>query len=240
MKYYLIIFFFCSLYIFSGCFKQQDFDRVQGSDLLTFTFVPQTVLADGASPATISLKIDSKAIPSKRKLLLKTSLGSFVGGNGDSIIVEADEQFKAGALLVSTRTGQALITATIAGHDVMDTTHITFIKAYPESITISVDSFSINNNYNKEILLSASLKRNNGGVPSQGYSVEFRVVNTTGNVVGFFLNGNPNAITDGNGRTNIRYIATDAASPGKHLAIAFTQQADGSTISDTTYFFVTK
>lgn len=226
------------LLLMTSCFKKEAYDLVKGEELIQINIDSTTAVADGKSGVFVTATLSSKAIPSKRILVLKTNLGSFVEGKGDSIVLKADDRFTAKAFMGSTQTGKASITGTIAGYKNTSTAEVTFTKSYPSRISVSVDSFSVHNSYKSEVLITASLNSLNGGVASRGHEVAFSVVSANGANVGVFLNGRNTATTDVAGKATIRYSAGEAGITGRLTVVAQTLKADNSTASNTTYIYL--
>lgn len=153
------IMFFCLGSLCTSCFNPDDYVSPK-EDLIKLVKIEDTKkIANGVDAALITAQISDKAAPGRKKVIFKTSLGYFLGGKGDSIVVEADESFVASAKVASLKDGTANITA-------KDTVSINFSKALPDNISVSVDSFSVTNSFKSEILITASLSAPNGGKPS--------------------------------------------------------------------------
>lgn len=226
------------LTVFSSCFKEDDYDNVKVGDILTFDVNNQVVPADGTSTANIIVRVSKDAIPTRRSVVFKTDHGSFLGGKGDSLVVDAGGLYLAAAQLVATKIGNAKVTASIAGYKLENTTPITFIKAFPIAIAVKVDSFAIQNTFKSEIKILASLQAKEG-VPTQGHPVLFSALTDSNTSIGFFLNGITTATTNNEGIASIRFSAGINGYIGRIRLLATSKKEDNSSISDTTFIYLT-
>jgi hypothetical protein len=228
-----------SVMLLISCFNPDDYKNPDSAKIITLLSIDTTAIADGANAVPVKVRISADAANNKRKVVFKTSLGSFKGGAGDSIVVTAGENFMAMANLVSVNTGLATVYAKILTVKTKSQMKVTFTKAFPETVKVSVDSFQIKNTFKSEITITASLARGNGGIPSTGTPVTFRVQDQAGNDVGTFLN-NTNISTSGSdGKTKIRYSAGPTTYQGYLTITATIVKSDGVTTSATTRIFVT-
>ncbi len=222
-----------------GCFKEDAYENVTAQELLTVKIdTLNPVQANGHASAVITVSVKKDAIRSRRTILLKTNLGEFIGGKGDSVLITANDSFVSEARLKSSIPGEATIIAEIAGLKKMVPGRIEFARAYPEEITVNVDSFSIVNSFKSESIITASLVSGNG-VCSIGQAVSFSVTGPEGHGIGAFLNGVSIAETDVNGKAKIRYSAGNTNIAGRLKITAETKKADNSTISANTYIYLT-
>jgi hypothetical protein len=221
-----------------SCFKKEDYDHVDSASLIKFKLHNQSQFADGNSSVNIQVIVDSKVAPAKRVVVLKTSLGSFISGKGDSIVVKADDNLLVSADLVSAKDGAATITAYISNYAITDLTPVTFKPAYPVKITASVDSFSIKNSFKSEVVITASLKSDKG-VPTQGQVVTFSALSPTGTPIGAFINGINTAQSNASGIATIRFSAGQTSTTGKLTISAQVNKEDGTPISGITYIYLT-
>ena len=216
------------LMIFS-CFNEEDYDQVDPKDLLTFDDHIQTAIANGSDIVNVTVSVDSKISIAKRIIIFKTTLGSFVSGKGDSIVVKGDYNPKLSAKLISTKSGIANISAKIDNYTVTDSKPIFFDRAYPVQLTARVDSFAIRNNYKSEIIITATMKSDEG-IPSQGQSVTFNAFTLEGIPIGEFLNGRNTSISDEKGNATIRYTAGSTLYRGQINFEVQTQRKDSTLI----------
>ncbi|MCB2380059.1 hypothetical protein LGH70_20865 [Hymenobacter sp. BT635] len=194
----------------TGCYQPDKYDN-PSPDLvqLEHTGTPLTGLADGTTPTEIRARISSDAARSKRTVVFRTTLGSFVGGKGDSLRTEAAADFVATAKLISPSEGSATVSAKTYGVEANPKVQVTFARVYPTRITVSVDSFAVSNSITNELLLTATLSSTDGR-PSAGTLVTFDATypsNPAGPqaTAGSFVNNIRQARTDANGVARIRY-----------------------------------
>jgi len=237
---YISIFFFLGIF-FTSCFNPEDY-VTPDDDIIRFRNGEDTIkiTANGIDTAVIKAQISNEAALSRRRVTFKTNLGSFVGGKGDSIVVEADNAFKASASLTSVKTGTANVTAKIMGIKTQNTVKVAFAPAYPTKITVAVDSFAIANNFRSEVVITASLSAPEGAKPSEGYSVEFFLKDAGGNDIGAFLNNDNTSSTGTDGKAKIRYSAGEVDQEGYLTITATTKDINGNNISGTTRIFLSK
>jgi hypothetical protein len=229
--------------ICSGCFNPEDYYKPNDDNIITFTSRQiDTVRADGVSSSRIIVKISDKASQGRRKVIFKATSSFFLGGKGDSMIVEADPDsaFQAKAELASLRVGTANVSAEIMGVEAKEPRTVVFTKAYPNSISVSVDSFSIANNFKSEVLISVIMGARNGGKPSMNHPVKFFVSNASGSAVGTFLNNRSSGSSDAEGKVRIRYSAGELEQDGYLTITATTDTAMDHSVSATTRIFLSK
>lgn len=238
-KYRYQFFLFVFISIQFSCFKEDDYELTKASDVIGIEIDTVTqVEANGSAAALIKINLSNEAIPGRRKVMLKTDLGNFAGGNGDSILVMVDNNFYGEARLTSTRPGKASVKAIIAGLEQKVDGSVNFIRAYPDKITVSVDSFSISNSFKSEALITAALSSGNG-VPSIRQKVKFVVLTSGGQPIGTFLNQVNTAETDASGKAHIRFSAGETSITGMLTVVAEAARADGTNISNLTYIHLT-
>lgn len=230
---YLII--VCALSI--ACYNPDDYIDIDKNKIIYLEKKDTTSIADGINKVTVKVKISDEAAREKREVIFKTDLGSFQNGS-DSIVVDAEDNFMASASLASLVAGTATVSAEIMGVKAQNTYTIKFDKAYPEKITVSVDSFAIANNFQSEVLITASLETNNRGKSSAGHPVSFIVTNGNGEAVGTFLNNINTGTSDMKGKVFIRYSAGEVNQSGYLAITATTTTVTGSSISGTTHIFL--
>jgi hypothetical protein len=230
--------FIGTLFLISSCFKKEDYDHVNPADLVTFDEHPQIAKADGSNAVTISVTLNDKIDLSKRIVILKTTLGTFASGKGDSIVLNTNDGFKLSAQLMSTKKGTANVTARISNYSVKDSRAVTFDRVFPMSITTSVDSFAVRANYKSEILITATMKSTEG-IPSQGQLVKFSAYTSQGAPIGAFLNGINSASSDANGKAVMRYTAGTTTYRGEIKLKSETEKEDGSVIEANTTIYLT-
>lgn len=219
--------------IFLACFNEQDYDLVNPKDLLNIESHIQTAKADGADIVNVTITLNPKIEKSKKIVILKTSLGTFISGKGDSIVLKEDDQLKFTGQLVSTKIGQASLSAKIGNYVVKDENQVTFTRAYPVQISASVDSFAIKSNFQNELKITASM-RSERGIPTQGQKVIFGGFTSDGTPIGEFLNGVNSSSSDVNGNATIRFAVGPTIYRGKITIKVETQKEDGAVITGST------
>lgn len=238
----LVGLFISSLFLF-GCFNPEDYDTPAASaDKISFISTDvANVPADGVNTGLVKVRISDEASPGRRTVIFKASSGFFVGGKGDSIAVTATENFTAAAELANVNATTAVVTAKILGVEAPGNSKVIFVKAYPKTISVAVDSFSVAKNYDykSEITITANLRTENGGKPSVGHGVSFSVTqpNTTPPAsvtpIGDFLNDRSTATTDADGKARIRFTPGTSARAGYATITASTvvSEAISTTVS---------
>lgn len=224
-----------------GCFDPEDYEQVVASDK-NIWFISDNipgVFADGVSSGTISVAITEKASVGRRTVVFKASSGAFKGGSGDSVVVEVSRDFKASAQLTSLRAGTVTVTAEILGLRADGERKIEFKKAFPNDITVHVDSFSVASDYKGEVSIAASLSAANNGKPSIGHEVSFNVVDAlTNQTIGDFLNNQFTANTDENGIASIRFSPGVVKFKGYAIITAITNISDSQVKSNKTRIYI--
>jgi len=232
--------------LFLGCFNPEDYDTpLASADKISFISENITnVPADGINTGLVKVRISDKASPGRRTVVFKTSSGFFIGGKGDSIAVTAAESFSASAQLANLNATTAIVTAKIINVTTLGNLTITFVRVYPATISVAVDSFSVAKDYKGETIITATLRIENGGKPSIGHPVQFTVTRPSNPAVGDFLNDKSIAITDADGKAKIRYTP-GATEPGYATVTASTiisvpgnSTAQGSTTSAATRIYI--
>jgi len=228
--------FSCILLV--SCFKEDAYNNPSPDKIINFTISDQTIAADAISTVSIKVKISEDAAPDRRKVVFKTSLGSFVNGVGDSIVVTVGSNYEASANLLSVIAAEATVSASIQSVKALNEPKVTFSKAFPDIISVLVDSFVIYNNFSSETLITSTLSKTNGGKPSRGHLVSFQVTDLSGNPLGTFLNGISTSTTNNDGKASVRYSAGPISYLGFLIIRATTQKEDGSQISITTQIYL--
>lgn len=222
-----------------ACFKDSAYNNIKPDDIITISASEGDVLADGSGSGTVAANITSNAAPDRRQVTFKTSMGSFKGGAGDSIVLSPDSGLIVKAQLVSTSVGNAKVTATLRGVTTATPAVVSFVRAYPTGIKVSVDSFVIYNVYSSETLITATMTSANGK-PSKGQMVHFKVTYEDGVPVGAFLNNIDSVACDASAKAQIRYSAGEATRLGNLTITASTYDQQGQVIPASTKIYLTK
>jgi len=238
-KTHVIFCLVMTLSLCNSCFDPDDYEDIDTDEIFWFTSENNLqAAADGASPQTVSMQIDSEVTPANRKVVFKTSRGSFVHGSGDSIVVSADNERNVSAQLVSTRPGNATVTAKIGDLNAVGNRQIEFIQALPDFIQVTVDSLAMSNSPQSETVITASLGTNSGGVPSLRHRVDMNVVDSLGNDIGDFLNGIGYGFTNSAGQVKLRFAAVNENYEGLLTIIAATDSNSGRKESKSQIYLV--
>lgn len=195
------------MFLLASCFNPDKYEPSSASaNQITFTTYNQidTVSANGISAAEIRVVISPQTTSSKRVVVFTTTNGFFFGGKGDSLVIQDIDNFTATAKLASVTVGKASVTAKIQGLVAPNTKSVIFTRAFPDGISVTVDSFAVNSNYTGETVLTASLT-SNGGKASSGHPVSFSVTQSGNAPVGVFINDKSTVVTGDDGKARIRY-----------------------------------
>lgn len=218
----------------TACFNFDDyFDPLDKGKIFKEIIVDtDSIAANGESTGKIIVRINDRISPAARNVIFKTSLGTFEGDKGDSLAVEAvriNGYYESVAELTSLRAGNATVTIEVGGVEADTMPVIKFKKEFPTAIaSVSVDSFAITNNFRSEVNITALLVLINGK-PSVGHPVAFTVLknqDNTNDTIGAFVNGNNVAITNSEGKAQIRYSAGEVNYRG-YLTIKATTKGVG-------------
>jgi hypothetical protein len=222
------------LWLCTACFNPKNYEPRGVDQVINITaYTTSAVKADGVATGKIEATISNNASLDRRTVVFKTSSGTFVNGQGDSISVVANEDFVARADLTSLSASESLVTAKISGYTTPEV-KISFIKAFPDKITISVDSFSVNADYKGETLVSAQLSTDDGGKPSKAHQVVFSARTETDNLtIGTFLNDKTTQTTDISGIAKIRFSPGNTTYRGFVILKAATKTENDSAFSQT-------
>src|SRR5688572_26656858 len=99
--------------ILLGCFNPEDYDPKRNTTEIEMSPADTTVAANGVSAAKIKFKVTKNQPTKDLPTIFKTTTGSFVGGKGDSLVINSVNDYKATISLVSTSIGTAKVTAKI-------------------------------------------------------------------------------------------------------------------------------
>jgi hypothetical protein len=220
----------------ASCFNPDKYDDPDPDDIVHVVSGNATGVANGKTVVVVKGTVSKNASKQKRYIVFKTTLGSFVGGKGDSLVKEAYPNFEAKAELISVEDGEAVVFAESQGIRSKDSVVVHFDKVLPSSITVTVDSFAVSSQYNRDVIITATMEGVGGGKPSVGAVVRFEVQDSSGNDVGFFLNGNNKASSDANGVAKIRYSPGGVPYRGYLFIKAFSEDNPAATPGSTRIF----
>jgi hypothetical protein len=229
------------VFVSASCYDPDAYENVDASKLVWLIGNDTSVIADGKNVAIIKAQLSTTAVAGKRTIVFKTDFGKFSGSNSDTLaVVTEPPSFAAYANLVSSSAGKATVTASAQGVTAEQKRMITFTKAYPDTIIVAVPTFSVQLGFDTSVVITASLMRANGGVPSTGHPVTFTVIDpSTGASVGYFLNGQNSSATDQFGRVSVTFSAGPDTPTGFVKIIAETQ-GNGKIISGETRLYISE
>jgi len=227
---------FCVL--LSGCFNPEDYEPKKSETEIDMSPPDTTVVANGASAAKIKFTVTKQRPTKDLPIILNTTLGSFVGGKGDSLVVSPANDYSIVIRLVSTSTGTAKVTAKIGEVTFGKIANVIFTKAFPDKISVSIDSFAIHNSFSSELVITASITQSTGGVASSGHAVEFSAVTESETEIGYFVNEQNTATSNTAGKVSIRFSVGNTNYIGRLKIIASTLDANGATINAETFLQV--
>jgi hypothetical protein len=217
----------------------KDYENFSANKVLKVDQTPITnIPADGVSEAVIKAELSREAALNKRTVVFLTSKGFFQGGKGDSLAKEIDSNFVASASLSSVHEVTATVNFKVQNRLSTFEKKISFVKAFPTTIIVKVDSFAVPSNYKGETLITAYLKTANGGVPTSGHPVNFSVSAPGIDPFGDFLNQISVITTNSEGKASVRYNPGKTVYEGYVTISASTLKADGTREINSTKIFI--
>lgn len=142
---------------------------------------PAEIMADGKSVVTVSVEINQESSIDRRKIVFKTSSGSFNATGTSSAIVDA--QYENGKLLAKavlksgTKPGEVNVSVQpdfdSPVKEFVESMSVNFLPSVPSSFKIAPSSYGIASNFLKEVAITGYLKNASGNFVSEGYSVSF-------------------------------------------------------------------
>ncbi|MEM8510198.1 MAG: hypothetical protein AAF717_20360 [Bacteroidota bacterium] len=185
MKYRLI--FLISLMIIS-CYPEND---IKPEEVIDFTIFPNDdILADGSTKHKIKVLMDEDADPMLRTLNFKCTSGSFVGSSSDKpmeLETKAkffnEEIFAEIEWIASTSPGEVIISCDPVIEDkqglFLVERSLTTVKSEVATLELTVNAFSVHNNFDSEVTITGSLKNSAKGGVSSGVTVKLRDIYIT-------------------------------------------------------------
>lgn len=151
---------------------------------------PLEAAADGKSIINISVEINQKSSSDRRKIIFKTSSGSFTSSGTSSATVEA--KYENGILIaktvlkVGTKAGEAKISVEpefdSSVREYVESRSINLVPSIPFSLELEPSSYGLAANFLGETKVTGYLKNSIGNFVSDGYKVSFS---------DFLLDGSP-------------------------------------------------
>lgn len=202
-------------------------------DLVSFALAADSLPADEASTVLVRAVLRRESTLAPREVTFETSAGTFAGGTGSSITVRADSTGTALALLrAPLEIGSALVRAR-AGVTTLQGT-LRFVRALPQSLVLSADSFKVAANPGRPFKVRASLRRSPGRV-TPGATVTFTAADTLGVPVGWFAGATEPAA----GQVEVSYTPGSTPYRGRIRVIGRTPGEGGTTVSGELFLEVT-
>ncbi len=166
---------------------QVEFTEVDPDAVLILTKDRQFLEADGVSFVTYEAQLGPSASPESTQVTFKVSDGNFVsaGERGASITVNTDPSRVARARLVSTTSSGIVHVEAVVAQTVRRDT-IRYESVIPDFIEVEADAFALvadsTFGSGSETRVTATLRRNNGGLASVGTPIRF-IATVDGNQV---------------------------------------------------------
>jgi|GEM_PF-2845958 len=195
-------------------------------DLLSLTFSADSLQADGSSTVVVRAAVRTGTARTPRAITFETTSGAFgAGATPLTVTVPVDSAGVATALLRAPgEPGLALVRAR-AGNTGLESS-IRFVRAYPESLTLSANSFRVGASAGNSLTITAPLRRSVGRV-SPGVTVVFTATAPDGTAVGWFAG---QTVSDTSGAVVATYTPGSTPYRGPVRIMAHTQGVGGSMI----------
>ena len=212
-------------------------DNPEISDVFKdFDVSTDQIPADGQSTAELVAVLTSDASADRRKVIFKTTSGSF-GATGNSITITAvyenGKLVARATLTASTRPGQVSVSVqpefdSSVGEFVLSK-NIAFTNSVPVSLELETSSYGIGSNFTNSILLTGILRNAEGKNVSENYEVIFEDLTMSNSAApGQFIE--QHLLTQDSSKVSARYQA------GSHVLgeqIKIVCRLQNSTVSDT-------
>lgn len=142
---------------------------------------PSEALADSKSTVNVSVEINEKSSSDRRKIIFKTSSGSFASSGSSSATVEA--KYENGILMAKavlkagTKAGEVKISVEpefdSSVKEFVDSRSINLLPSIPSSLKLEPSSYGLASNFLSEVKIIGYLKNSKGNFVSEGYTVSF-------------------------------------------------------------------
>lgn len=142
---------------------------------------PSEIAADGKSTVSVSVEINQKSSSDRRKIIFKTSSGSFTSSGTSSATVEA--KYENGILMAKavlkagTKAGEVTVSVEpefdSSVKEFVESRSINFISSLPLSLELEPSSYGLAANFLGETKITGYLKNSTGNFVSEGYKVSF-------------------------------------------------------------------
>ena len=220
------------------CFDPTVYEANKTDTKIEFSPDDTTIVANGVSKAKIKFQVLEKKPTKSFPVVFKTTVGSFVGGEGDSLVVIPTSNYSTTVKLVSASVGVATVTAKIRGIKFEETATVNCSQAFPDQIVASVDSIAIHNSFDSEVIITASVSISTGGVPSSGHQVVFTAYTEDNEEIGYYQNGIKTSKTNSAGKATIRFTVGETDYTGRLRIVASTKTETGATKEGETFLQV--
>lgn len=234
---------FLFLILLSACYHEDDYKKPYDESLLQIQAASSTVPADGVSTTLLTITIPTETEDTSSGLTLTTSTGTFVE-NGQKTVSLKAKQNAAGTKRSATvllKAGLAVETATVTVEalDFKKTIDINFINAFPESLTLTASTLSVQpiNTGAGEVAVEGQVRRSKG-IPSLQNEVDVRAMDSVfAKRIGSFRVYQNH--TNESGKTNYVFILGDSVAnsgikyKGTLYLIGSTFNEKGTLLSDT-------
>ncbi|HMG68770.1 MAG TPA: hypothetical protein VK588_13820 [Chitinophagaceae bacterium] len=233
-----------SVIILFGCYKESDHkaEKVgQYNSTVNMYVESPTIPADSFSTSRIIVTLPYDADSTKSSIQLRTDLGTFVESNSNAIQLQARQnsdsikRIAIATLKSGTKTGVAHIQAIIQTQQ--KNLAVTFSNSYPDYFLFSASNLSVKPSTGSpgEVTFNTKLLKQSG-FPSQGNIMSVNVLDTNNHQLGLYRLKNP--YSDVGGNSQFIFVLGDSTVnstnyTGKMFAIASTDKAPGSSITDT-------
>ncbi|MEM1002148.1 MAG: hypothetical protein AAGH46_05830 [Bacteroidota bacterium] len=250
-KYFILLTLVITTQFLLGCEGEDDLGP--NDFVIKFDIGLDSIVGDGTTTIPIKAFMDEDADIAFRKIIFKTTDGSFIGASSDKpneIQVTAQvfnqEVFADVSWKVPSRPGMVTITAEPVIEDLgglfLIKDSIRVDTSAVATILLSASAFSVDNNFNKEITIVGTLKNSNGKGVSSGTMVVFTdTFASNGNMVnGRFRS--ENLATDISSNVSVIYSPGPVAS-GQDIYLTgsvLNKDGDTTTISNTIKIYITE
>lgn len=232
-----------ALVVISSCHSSDDYqltpERIE--DIIELDITSTSVLANGADVVEVKAFLSQKADDKRSTIVFKTTSGTFVGGMGDSVSVQAkdttDANGKSNKVAVAKlksglNIGRAIVTARVGSVIANGEKKIDFIKAFPTQVTVDKDTFAVKAFFAGEATVNAKISRETGS-PSIGNVVDFYARDMKGTEIKSIYFRAIDKTSDSNGIASVVIGARDDTYLGDFKIYVSAKRSDNP--NDSTY-----
>ncbi len=167
-------------------------------------------LADGVSAATVTVTVDTVVRPTDNRVLLTTTIGTFLGGTSTITVPVDTAGFAFAELRAPNVESTGRVSATAA--NITQYASVAFAAAPPTRVQLTTTDFELKSGSASSVVLTAQLLRPTG-TPSPGDTVVFSA--TSDSVAGPFGEFIPGTIVATSPTVTSRFSAGANAKPGR-------------------------